>query len=43
MSRSRMVDFWTRSEEGMYLEEKEFDLDIFWKNLVRITKKYDIT
>ena len=43
MSRSRMVDFWTRSEEGRYLEEKEFDLDIFWKNLVRITKKYDIT
>lgn len=43
MSRSRMVDFWARSEEGAYLEEKEFDLDIFWGHLKKITKKYGIT
>ncbi|MFH1881707.1 MAG: monomethylamine:corrinoid methyltransferase [Planctomycetota bacterium] len=43
MSRSRMVDFWARAEEGQILEEKQFDLKVFWKNLVRITKKYAIT
>jgi methylamine---corrinoid protein Co-methyltransferase len=43
MSRSKMVDYWARSEEGPLLEEKDFDLMIFWKNLKRITRKYDIT
>jgi len=43
MSRSRMVDYWTRAERGQILEEKEFDLKIFWKNLKRITREYGIT
>jgi methylamine---corrinoid protein Co-methyltransferase len=43
MSRSRMVDYWARSEQGQILSEKEFDLKRYWKNLVRITKKYEIT
>jgi methylamine--corrinoid protein Co-methyltransferase len=42
MSKSRLVDYWARAEEGEIYDEQEFDLKIFWKNLKKITKKYDI-
>ena len=37
-----MVDYWARAEEGERVEEKDFDLKIFWKNLKRITRKHGI-
>ncbi len=42
MARARMVDFWARAEEGEILDEKFFELKIFWKNLKAITDKYGI-
>ena len=42
MARARMVDYWARAEEGERVDEKNFDLKIFWKNLKRITRKYGI-
>ena len=42
MARAKMVDLWTRAEEGDLIEEKHFDLKIFWKNLKRITQEYEI-
>jgi methylamine---corrinoid protein Co-methyltransferase len=37
-----MVDFWARSQKGDVIEEKYFDLKIFWKSLKAITRKYEI-
>jgi len=42
MARARMIDYWARAEEGEIFDEKSYDLRIFWKNLKRITDKYDI-
>ena len=42
MSKSRLVDYWARAEQGDVYEEQEFDLKIFWKNLKEVTSKYDI-
>ena len=42
MARAKMVDMWARAEEGDLIEEKHFDLKIFWKSLKRITKEHGI-
>jgi len=34
--------FWARGEEGERVDEKNFTLKVFWKNLKKITEDYQI-
>ena len=39
---ARLFDFWARAEKGDRVEEKQFTLKVFWKNLKKITEQYQI-
>jgi hypothetical protein len=39
---AKLFDFWARAEEGERVDEKNFTLKMFWKNLKKITEDYQI-
>jgi methylamine--corrinoid protein Co-methyltransferase len=41
-NRGRYLDYWARCETGPICFKKQFDTDVYWKNLTEITKKYNI-
>lgn len=41
-NRGKYLDFYARCETGPICPKKKFDTEVYWKNLNRITKKYNI-